>query len=111
MILFKSVESIKEYREYMKDKMREARERNIVRPKISTVNKKYKKPVASARPRSAAEVLKESIMHEKKKKQPPPEHKPVFASKKGSVQPKKGPVPKPNLKPNNARSEKILEIE
>jgi hypothetical protein len=40
MILFKSIEAVMEYREYMKDKMREAR--NNSAKKTSTLNKTYK---------------------------------------------------------------------
>ena len=42
MIVYKSISAVKEYREYMKDKMRRARDHNNAKAKVSTVNKKYR---------------------------------------------------------------------
>ena len=49
MIVYKSISAVKEYREYMKEKMRRARDYQNVKAKVSTVNKNYQKRKASAR--------------------------------------------------------------
>ena len=49
MLVLKSIETIKEDREYMMDKMRRARDNSQIKAKVKTVNKKYKKPVSSVR--------------------------------------------------------------
>ena len=43
MILYKSIAAVKEHREYMKDKMRKARDYSNTKSKINNVNKVYKK--------------------------------------------------------------------
>ena len=41
MILYKSVTAVKEYRQYMKDRMKKARDSSSVKAKVSTVNTLY----------------------------------------------------------------------
>lgn len=41
MIIYKSMASIHSYREYIKDKMRRARDNSLSKAKVSTINKKY----------------------------------------------------------------------
>lgn len=47
MLVIKSIGAIKEHREYLKDKMRQARDNSQVKAKVKTVNKNYKKPSSS----------------------------------------------------------------
>ena len=42
MILYKSIASVKEYREYMKERMRQARTGQNAKAKVNTVNANYK---------------------------------------------------------------------
>ena len=49
MIVYKSISAVKEYREYMKEKMRRARDYQNIKAKVSTVNKNYQKRKASVR--------------------------------------------------------------
>ncbi len=42
MILYKSIASVKEYRDYIKDRMKQARNSSAIHSKVSTVNTKYK---------------------------------------------------------------------
>ena len=48
MIVYKSISAVKEYREYMKEKMRKARDSHNIKAKVSTVNKTYQNRKNSA---------------------------------------------------------------
>lgn len=41
MILYKSIASVQSYREFLKHKMDKAKDYSSIRPRVSTVNKKY----------------------------------------------------------------------
>ena len=42
MILYKSIASVKDYREYLKDRMKQARDSSRAKARVSTINKKYR---------------------------------------------------------------------
>lgn len=62
MIVYKSISAVKEYREYMKDKMRKARDYQHIKAKVSTVNKGYQKRKQSGSRSSRNDIkLQDSI--------------------------------------------------
>ena len=67
MLVIKSIEAVKEEREYLKDKMRLARNNSSVKAKVSTVNKNYKKPTSTMR--SSRSGLTSSMFKERPKKE------------------------------------------
>lgn len=97
MIVYKSISAVKEYREYMKDKMRKARDSHNVKAKVSTVNKSYlKRKAGSKSSRNDCSMQDSSTFSPSKGLQSTMNLSKSF---------------KPSLASNNARSQKILEIE
>lgn len=68
MLVIKSIEAIKEHKDYLKDKWRQARDNSQVKAKVKTVNKNYKKPTSSFKISSR---MSSSMAKDKQKKETP----------------------------------------